>query len=123
MYILTGLTLPSRVDILCFPTGTVTVCLPKLFPPKEKHNVGLLRFDDDHDHIGYRFAQVRMYSDHYILKRNALTKPRVLIICNPPLIITNFYFLNIFTKFCQINLKFARLSLTAHSKKSTNHGA
>jgi hypothetical protein len=29
------------------------------FPPKEKHNVGLLRFDD-HDHICYRFAQVRI---------------------------------------------------------------
>jgi hypothetical protein len=41
------------------------------FPPKEKHNVGLLRFDDDHDHICYRFAQVRIFggksndSDHY----------------------------------------------------------
>jgi hypothetical protein len=31
------------------------------FPPKEKHNVGLLRFDDDHDHICYRFAQVRIF--------------------------------------------------------------
>jgi hypothetical protein len=32
-----------------------------LFPPKERHNVGLLRFDDDHDHICYRFAQVRIF--------------------------------------------------------------
>jgi hypothetical protein len=31
------------------------------FPPKEKHNVGLLRFDDDHDHICYRFAQVQIF--------------------------------------------------------------
>jgi hypothetical protein len=31
------------------------------FPPKEKHNVGPLRFDDDHDHICYRFAQVRIF--------------------------------------------------------------
>jgi hypothetical protein len=31
------------------------------FPPKERHNVGLLRFDDDHDHICYRFAQVRIF--------------------------------------------------------------
>jgi hypothetical protein len=53
------------------PTGTLIVYIPNLFPPKEKHNVGLLRFDDDHDNICYRFAQVRifgekvMYSDHY----------------------------------------------------------
>jgi hypothetical protein len=31
------------------------------FPPKENHNVGLLRFDDDHDHICYRFAQVQIF--------------------------------------------------------------
>jgi hypothetical protein len=31
------------------------------FPPKENQNVGLLRFDDDHDHIRYRFAQVQMF--------------------------------------------------------------
>jgi hypothetical protein len=31
------------------------------FPPKEKHNVGLLRFDDNHDHICYRFAQVQIF--------------------------------------------------------------
>jgi hypothetical protein len=31
------------------------------FPPKERHNVGLLRFDDDHDHICYRFAQVQIF--------------------------------------------------------------
>jgi hypothetical protein len=31
------------------------------FPPKEYHNVGLLRFDDDHDHICYRFAQVQIF--------------------------------------------------------------
>jgi hypothetical protein len=43
------------------PTGTLTVCIPNLFPPKENHNVGLLRFDDDHDHICYRFAQVQIF--------------------------------------------------------------
>jgi hypothetical protein len=43
------------------PTGTLTVCIPNLFPPKEKHNVGLLRLDDDHDHLCYRFAQVRIF--------------------------------------------------------------
>jgi hypothetical protein len=43
------------------PTGTLIVCIPNLFPPKEKHNVGLLRFDDDQDHICYRFAQVRIF--------------------------------------------------------------
>jgi hypothetical protein len=48
------------------------------FPPKEKHNVGLLRFDDYHDHICYRFAQVRifvgkvMYSDHYKFKNHIM---------------------------------------------------
>jgi hypothetical protein len=42
------------------PTGTLIVCIPNLFPPKERH-VGLLRFDDDHDHICYRFAQVRIF--------------------------------------------------------------
>jgi hypothetical protein len=31
------------------------------FPPKENHNVGLLRFDDDHDHLCYRFAQVQIF--------------------------------------------------------------
>jgi hypothetical protein len=31
------------------------------FPPKENHNVGLLRFDDDHDPICYRFAQVQIF--------------------------------------------------------------
>jgi hypothetical protein len=31
------------------------------FPPQENHNVGLLRFDDDHDHICYRFAQVQIF--------------------------------------------------------------
>jgi hypothetical protein len=31
------------------------------FPPKERHNVGLLRFDDDHDHICYRFAQGQIF--------------------------------------------------------------
>jgi hypothetical protein len=31
------------------------------FPPKENHNVGLLRFYDDHDHICYRFAQVQIF--------------------------------------------------------------
>jgi hypothetical protein len=35
----------------------------ELFPPKEKHNVGLLRFDNDHDHICYRFAQVRIFGE------------------------------------------------------------
>jgi hypothetical protein len=34
---------------------------PEPFPPKENHNVGLLRFDDDHDHICYRFAQVQIF--------------------------------------------------------------
>jgi hypothetical protein len=43
------------------PTGTPTVCIPNFFPPKENHNVGLLRFDDDHDHICYRFAQVQIF--------------------------------------------------------------
>jgi hypothetical protein len=33
----------------------------RTFPPKENHNVGLLRFDDDHDHICYRFAQVQIF--------------------------------------------------------------
>jgi hypothetical protein len=47
------------------------------FPPKENHNVRLLRFDDDHDHICYRFAQVQifggkvMYSDHYTMNAGA----------------------------------------------------
>jgi hypothetical protein len=31
------------------------------FPPKENHNVELLQFDDNHDHICYRFAQVRIF--------------------------------------------------------------
>jgi hypothetical protein len=43
------------------PTGTLTVCIPYLFPPKENHNVGLLQFNDDHDHICYRFAQVQIF--------------------------------------------------------------
>jgi hypothetical protein len=33
----------------------------RTFPPKENHNVGLLRFDDDHDHICYCFAQVQIF--------------------------------------------------------------
>jgi hypothetical protein len=33
----------------------------RTFSAKRKHNVGLLRFDDDHDHICYRFAQVRIF--------------------------------------------------------------
>jgi hypothetical protein len=54
---------PSHVCFICgtLPTGTLIVCIPNLFPPKENHNVGLLRFDDDHDHICYRFAQVRIF--------------------------------------------------------------
>jgi hypothetical protein len=54
---------PSHVCFICgtLPTGTLTVCIPNLFPPKENHNVGLLRFDDDHDHICYRFAQVQIF--------------------------------------------------------------
>jgi hypothetical protein len=58
-----GILRPSHVCFICgtLPTGTLTVCIPNLFPPKEKHNVGLLRFDDDHDHICYRFAQVRIF--------------------------------------------------------------
>jgi hypothetical protein len=43
------------------------------FPPKERHNVGLLRFDDDddHDHICYRLRRFKylsekvMSSNHY----------------------------------------------------------
>jgi hypothetical protein len=49
------------ISIDTLPTGTLIVCIPKLFPPKENHNVGLLRFDDDHDHICYRFAQVQIF--------------------------------------------------------------
>jgi hypothetical protein len=54
---------PSHVGFICgtLPSGTLTICIPNLFPQKEKHNVGLLRFDDDHDHIYYRFAQVRIF--------------------------------------------------------------
>jgi hypothetical protein len=41
------------------------------FPPKERHNVGLLPFDDDHDHICYRLRRFKflaekvMSSNHY----------------------------------------------------------
>jgi hypothetical protein len=37
------------------------VAFRTFFPPKENHNVGLLRFDDHHDHICYRFAQVQIF--------------------------------------------------------------
>jgi hypothetical protein len=59
------------------PTGTLIVCIPNLFfffPPKERHNVGLLRFDDDHDHICYRLRRFKylaekvMSSNHYNIK-------------------------------------------------------
>jgi hypothetical protein len=45
------------------------------FPPKERHNVGLLRFDDDHDHICYRLRRFKylaekvMSSNHYSTKK------------------------------------------------------
>jgi hypothetical protein len=33
----------------------------RTFFRQKKDNVELLRFDDDHDHICYRFAQVRIF--------------------------------------------------------------
>jgi hypothetical protein len=68
------------------PTGTLTVCIPNLFPPKQKHNVGLLRFDDDHAHISYRFAQVPIFGG----KSNVFKSLQVL-----------------FTKFCKRHPKSA----------------
>jgi hypothetical protein len=41
------------------------------FPPKERHNVGLLRFDDDHDHICYRLRRFKYLAEkknHYKFK-------------------------------------------------------
>jgi hypothetical protein len=54
---------PSHVCFICgtLPTGTLIVCISNFFPPKENHNEGRLRFDDDHDHICYRFAQVQIF--------------------------------------------------------------
>jgi hypothetical protein len=62
-FLIKGILRPSHVCFICgtLPTGTLIVCIPNLFPPKEKHNVGLLRFDDDQDHICYRFAQVQIF--------------------------------------------------------------
>jgi hypothetical protein len=44
------------------------------FPPKENHNVGLLRFDDDHDHICYRFAQVQIFGGKSNVFKSLQTK-------------------------------------------------
>jgi hypothetical protein len=41
------------------------------FPPKENHNVGLLRFDDDHDHICYRFSQVQIFGGKKVMYSNS----------------------------------------------------
>jgi hypothetical protein len=62
-FLIKGILRPSHVCFIggTLPTGTLTVCIPNLFPPKENHNVGRLRFDDDHDHICYRFAQVQIF--------------------------------------------------------------
>jgi hypothetical protein len=77
-----GILRPSHVCFIfgTLPTGTLTVCIPKLFPPKEKYSVGLLRFDDDHDHICYRFAQVRIFAGKSNVFRSLQPVPVVAII-------------------------------------------
>jgi hypothetical protein len=53
------------------------------FPPKVRHNVGLLRFDDDHDHICYRLRRFKylaekvMSSNHYTLNKHLTSKLQI----------------------------------------------
>jgi hypothetical protein len=81
-FLIKGILRPSHVCFICgtLPTGTLTVCIPNLFPPKENHNVGLLRFDDDHDHICYRFAQVQIFGGKSNVFKSLQLKKLTLII-------------------------------------------
>jgi hypothetical protein len=86
-FLIKGILRLSHVCFICgtLPTGTLIVCIPNLFPPKERHNVGLLRFDDDHDHICYRFAQVRIFGGKSnvfkSLQCSAIKKKKLTINC------------------------------------------
>jgi hypothetical protein len=85
---------PSHVCFICgtLPTGTLIVCIPNLFfffPPKERHNVGLLRFDDDHDHICYRLRRFK-YLAEKVMSSNRLQIITILYLLIKP------YFIRIF---------------------------
>jgi hypothetical protein len=78
------------------------------FPPKERHNVGLLRFDDDHDHICYRLRRFKylaekvMSSNHYNLLYFLLTVT-VVFIFHCCILITNTYIRRLFRILIIIN--------------------